>query len=49
MIVGSTFGGFIPYLWDQNGFDLTFVLLGTAGGFLGIYCGFKLAKYFGMD
>ncbi|MBU6490659.1 hypothetical protein KGQ25_00635 [Patescibacteria group bacterium] len=42
MIVGSTIGSLLPYLW--NGDFFAYTLWGTIGGFIGIYLGFKLAK-----
>jgi hypothetical protein len=48
MIIGSTIGGGLPVLWNPNGFfSFSSVFLSAAGGFVGIYCGFKLAKYLG--
>ena len=45
MLVGSTIGGCVPYLWD--GGLLSYIVFSTLGGFLGIYLGFKLAKWTG--
>ncbi len=47
MIVGSTIGGVVPYLWGDFGFTFSSVGLSAVGGFLGIWIGYKLAKYFG--
>jgi hypothetical protein len=49
MIVGSTIGGFVPYLWTSNVFSFSSVLLTAVGGIAGIYGGLKLARYLGMD
>ena len=42
MIIGSTVGGLLPYLW--NGGPFSYAIWGAIGGFLGIWIGFKLAK-----
>lgn len=43
MIVGSTIGGMVPYLW--NGGFFAYALWGALGGLLGIWAGFKLAQH----
>lgn len=45
MFVGSSIGGAVPYLWNGDLFSVS--LWGAVGGFLGIWVGFKLAKYTG--
>lgn len=42
MIVGSTVGGLVPYLW--NGSFMSYCVWGAVGGFAGIWGGYKLAK-----
>lgn len=42
MIVGSTVGGFIPFIW--NGGFMAYSIWGAIGGFVGIWAGFKIAK-----
>ncbi|MDO8742653.1 MAG: hypothetical protein Q7J45_03955 [bacterium] len=45
MLVGSTIGQFIPYLW--GGDLIEYAIWGAIGGFAGIWVGFKLAKMTG--
>lgn len=42
MMVGSTIGSFVPYLWGGDFFATS--LWGAIGGLFGIWIGFKLAK-----
>lgn len=45
MIIGSTMGGFVPYLWgNYNYFSMSGVLLTAVGGLLGIWAGLKLSQ-----
>lgn len=45
VIVFSTLGSFVPYLWgDMNLFDGWSLLFGAVGGFFGIWAGFKLGR-----
>ena len=45
--VGSTLEGLITTLWGDSGFSTATILLSTAGGFLGIYVGYKLSQMMG--
>ncbi len=45
--IGSTLGGMIPTIWGDSGFSTATILLSTAGGFLGIYLGYKLSQILG--
>ncbi len=49
MIIGSSIGATIPYLWTLNPFSFSNVICTAIGGFLGIYLGYKFAKMRGMD
>ncbi len=49
MAAGSTIGGAIPFLWTLNTFSMSSIVLTAVGGFIGIYCGFKIGKYLGLD
>ena len=49
MLIGSTVGGAIPFLWTLNTFSFSSIILTAVGGFIGIWCGFRLGKAFGMD
>ncbi len=42
MIVGSTVGSFIPALWGDSLFSVTSIFLGTVGGVLGIWLGYRM-------
>ena len=44
MVIGSTIFGFIPSLWGADIFSPWSLVLGTVGGMLGIYVGFKLSR-----
>jgi hypothetical protein len=43
MIIGSTAGSYLPLVWGGSAFSMTSILLGVAGGFLGIWAGYKIA------
>jgi hypothetical protein len=45
MFVGSSIGGFVPYLW--NGSPIAYIFWSGMGAVAGIYCGFNFAKYTG--
>jgi membrane protein DedA with SNARE-associated domain len=47
LFVGSTIGGVIPYLWGSY-FSFSTVLLSAVGGFIGVWAGYKIGKYFGV-
>ena len=49
MTIGSLIGGAIPFLWTLNTFSFSSVIFTAIGGFVGIYCGFKLGKMMGAD
>ena len=42
MVIGSTAGGSLPYLWNGNTF--AYLIWSTIGGIAGIWGAFKLAK-----
>jgi hypothetical protein len=42
-IIGSCAGSYIPVLWGGSLFSMTSLLLGAAGGFVGIWIGYKIA------
>lgn len=47
MIVGSSVGAFLPYLWgNYNPFSFSSVVLTFVGGILGIWAGLNLSNYF---
>ena len=48
MTIGTVVGGTVPFLWTLNTFSFSSVICTAVGGFLGIYCGYKLAKYMGL-
>jgi hypothetical protein len=43
MIVGSTAGGFLPYLWGSSALSMSSVLLTALGGIAGIWLAFKVS------
>jgi hypothetical protein len=43
--VFSTIGSYIPALWGGSLFSFTSIILGGAGGILGIYLGYKISQY----
>ena len=44
LLIGSTVGGFIPYLWHASMFSFSSVLLSGLGGIVGIWAGYKLSQ-----
>lgn len=45
VIIGSTIGGLLPMLWGGSAFSGWAVLLSTIGAIVGIWTGYKIAKY----
>ena len=43
MFIGSAVGGMIPTLWDAGIFSVSGVFFTAAGGFIGIWVGYKLS------
>ena len=46
VFVGSTVGGFIPELWGASFLSFSSVLLTAAGGFAGLWVGYKITQNF---
>jgi len=47
MIIGSSIGGFLPYLWGNfDYFSFQSVILTFVGGLVGVWAGFKLSNLF---
>jgi hypothetical protein len=44
MVVGSTFGSWIPSLWGAGWLSISSVLLGAVGGIAGIWAGYKISR-----
>jgi uncharacterized membrane protein YeaQ/YmgE (transglycosylase-associated protein family) len=44
MVVGSTLGSWLPSLWGASWLSMTSLLLGTVGGFAGIWAGYKISR-----
>ncbi len=44
VLIGSTIGGFIPLLWGDGMFSYSSVLLSGAGGFVGLWIGYKISN-----
>lgn len=44
LFVGSTLGGLIPGMWGDSMFSGWALLLSAAGGFLGIWAGYRLGR-----
>lgn len=42
MIIGSTFGAYLPAFWGDSVFSFSSVILSAAGGFTGIWIGYNL-------
>ena len=42
--LGGVIGGYIPTLWSSSPFSISSLLLSAAGGFLGIYVGYKIVN-----
>ena len=48
MIFGSYTGNYLPTIWGDGMFSVTSILFGAAGGFLGIWAGYRLASRLGL-
>ncbi len=48
MVIGSSIGSYLPVLWGGNVFSMLSIFLGAAGGFAGIWAGYKLAVQLGL-
>jgi len=44
MAVFGAIGNYIPLLWGGSALSFTSIILGTIGGILGIWAGFKLGQ-----
>jgi len=44
LFVGTTLGGMVPDLWGADLFSGWSLLLSTAGGFAGIWAGYRLGR-----
>jgi hypothetical protein len=44
MFVGSTIGGCAPLLWHASAFSLSGIVLGTVGGLVGIWVGYRTTR-----
>lgn len=44
MFVGSAIGNYMPLLWGGGSFSFSSIILGSVGGLLGIWGGFKLGQ-----
>ncbi len=42
--IGSTVGGLLPTLWGDDMLSISGILLSLAGGIVGIWAGYRLAK-----
>ena len=49
MIVGSYAGSYVPVFWGGSVFSMTSILLGGAGGIVGVFVGFKIASRFDLE
>lgn len=49
MAVGSYAGSYLPVLWGGSVLSVSSILLGAAGGFAGIWLGYKIALNLGID
>lgn len=49
MLIGSSFGSYLPVFWNDNFLSFSSVLFSGIGGILGIYLGYKLAKKNGIE
>jgi len=46
VFVGSTAGGFVPYIWGESAFSMTALFTSFLGGIIGIWAGYKLHQRF---
>jgi hypothetical protein len=45
LFIGSSLGGALPMLWDGDMMSLSGIGLSMVGGILGIWAGYRLAKW----
>jgi len=48
MFIGSTVGGMVPSMWGDDMISVSGLLLSLAGGILGIWGGYRIAKQLGL-
>lgn len=48
VFIGGFIGGYIPALWGADVFSIWSLSLGTIGGFLGIWIGYKVGQNMGL-
>lgn len=44
-VVGGWLSSYTPLLWGVGGFTMASVISGAAGGFVGIWIGFKITRF----
>ena len=49
MLVGSTAGSYVPAIWGGSLLSVSSIMLGGAGGILGIWAGYVLAQRIGVE
>jgi hypothetical protein len=47
--LGGAIGGYLPALWHAGEFSASGLIGGTLGTFVGIWAGYRGAKYFDLD
>jgi hypothetical protein len=45
LFIGSTLGGFVPSLWGASMLSASSILLGGAGGVIGVLLGYKYSSF----
>ena len=49
MFLGSFAGSYIPLLWGGSSLSMSSILLGGAGGFFGVWFGYRTAQRIGLE
>lgn len=48
-LLGGIIGGYIPSLWGAGVLDASSIFWGTVGTIVGIWAGYKVGKYYGLE
>lgn len=49
MLIGSYTGSYVPIIWGEEYFSMWTVLFSGIGGGIGIWLGYKIANWLGLE